>query len=55
MIIILSSQVPVGGIPRTGPDVDPLHERAAGLFAGHLAAGRILSVRTIRAELHVGR
>jgi hypothetical protein len=34
---------------------DPLQERAAELFAGQLAANRVPSVRSIRAQLHVGQ
>jgi predicted transcriptional regulator len=53
MMIIRSSQVPADGMPETGHDADPLHERAAELFAGQLAADRVPSVRAIRAQLHV--
>jgi hypothetical protein len=55
MIVIHSSQVPADGTHATGHDADPLRERAAELFAGQLAAGRVPSVRAIRAELHVGQ
>ena len=55
MMVIRSSQGSIKDAPRAGHDADPLLERAAELFAGHLAADRIPSVRTIRAELHVGQ
>ena len=55
MEVIHSSQVPSDGTPKTEHDVDPLHEQAAELFAGQLAAGRVPSVRAIRAQLHVGQ
>jgi hypothetical protein len=55
MMIIRSSQVPAGGAPETGHDVDPLREQAVELFAGQLAADRVPSVRAIRAQLHVGQ
>ena len=55
MMVIRSSQVPVKDLPGTRHDADPLQERAAELFAGQLAADRIPSVRTIRAQLHVGQ
>jgi hypothetical protein len=34
---------------------DPLHEQAAHVFADELSAARVLSVRAIRARLHVGQ
>jgi hypothetical protein len=34
---------------------DPLQEQAAEVFADHLAADRVLSIRAIRAQLHVGQ
>ena len=37
------------------PDTDPLQVRAAQVFAVELAAGRVPSVRAIRARLHVGQ
>jgi hypothetical protein len=56
MMVIRSSQVPpVKGSTRAGHEADPLQEQAVELFAGHLAADRIPSVRTIRAQLHVGQ
>jgi hypothetical protein len=55
MMVIRSSQVAVKDTSETGHEADPLQKRAAELFAGHLAADRIPSVRTIRAQLHVGQ
>ena len=37
------------------PLVDPLQARAAEEFAGEVAAGRLPSIRTIRARLHLGQ
>jgi hypothetical protein len=36
-------------------DTDPLQAQAAQAFAVELAAGRVPSVRAIRARLHVGQ
>jgi hypothetical protein len=55
MMVIRSSQVPSDGPSGTEHDADPLREQAAELFAGQLAAGRVPSVRAIRAQLHVGQ
>jgi hypothetical protein len=55
MMVIRSSQVPTDGTPETERDADPLREQAAELFAEHLAADRVPSVRAIRARLHVGQ
>ena len=55
MMVVRSSQLPGGGTPATRHDLDPLQEQAAELFAEQLAADRVPSVRTIRAELHVGQ
>jgi hypothetical protein len=58
MVIIRSTQAPAG--PVTGPGAsgapgdDPLQAQAAEEFAGEVAAGRVPSVRVIRARLHVG-
>lgn len=43
------------GALETEHDADPLQEPAAELFDGQLAAGRVPSVRAIRAQLHVGQ
>jgi hypothetical protein len=60
MMIIRSAQAPgtvsaVGRAPERMPDTDPLQGQAAQAFAVELAAGRVPSVRTIRARLHVGQ
>jgi hypothetical protein len=50
------SEVPaVAGISGTVPLVDALHVRAAQEFADEVAAGRMPSIRVIRARLHVGQ
>jgi hypothetical protein len=38
-----------GGVP------DPLQQQAAEVFAGHLAAARVPSIRAIRIQFHVGQ
>jgi hypothetical protein len=53
MMVICSSQVSADDTRETRHDADPPQERAAELFAGQLAAGRVPSVRAIRAQLHV--
>jgi hypothetical protein len=59
MLIIRFTQVPAGTAAGSGapgiPGDDPLQARAAEAFAGEVAAGRVPSVRAIRAHLHVGR
>ena len=59
MMIIRAAQVPgtataSHGVPERMPDTDPLQAQAAQAFAVELAAGRVPSVRAIRARLHVG-
>jgi hypothetical protein len=59
MMIICSAQAPAGtaagsGTPGASGE-DPLQAQAAGAFAGEVADGRVPSVRTIRARLHVGQ
>jgi hypothetical protein len=55
MTVIRSSQAALDTTPHT-PDIpDPLQEQAAEIFAGHLAAERVPSIRAIRAQLHVGQ
>jgi hypothetical protein len=39
----------------TGPAIDLLHAQATDEFGDEVAAGRIPSVRVIRARLHVGQ
>jgi hypothetical protein len=41
--------------PSAVPLIDPLHRRAADEFVDDVAAGRIPSIRAIRARLHVGQ
>ena len=60
MMIIRAARLPgtgtaLGGQPECMPDTDPLQVRAAQAFAGELAAGRVPSVRAIRARLHIGQ
>jgi hypothetical protein len=60
MVIIRAAQAPGTGSARRGapecmPDADPLQVRAAEAFAGEPAAGRVPSVRVIRARLQVGQ
>ena len=59
MVIIRSAQAPAGTMPVPGasgaPGDDSFQARAAEAFAGEVAAGRIPSVGTIRARLHVGQ
>ena len=60
MMIIRAARLPgtgtaMGGQPECMPDTDPLRVRAAQAFAVELAAGRVPSVRAIRARLHVGQ
>ena len=58
MVIIGSVQAPADAVAPwvrdRVPDADPLQVQAAWVFAGELAAGRVPSVRAIRARLHVG-
>jgi len=60
MMIIRSAQLPrtstaLGGAPECASDICPLQVRAAQAFAVELAAGRVPSVRAIRARLHGGQ
>ena len=60
MMIIRAAQMPgtamaLGGAPECMADTDPLQAQAAHAFAVELAAGRMPSVRAIRARLHVGQ
>jgi hypothetical protein len=45
----------LNGAHECTPDTDPLQAQAAQAFAVELAAGRVPSVRAIRARLHVGQ
>jgi Protein of unknown function (DUF2637) len=55
MMVIRSSQVRAGDESERRHNADPLQEQAAEVFAEQLAADRVPSVRTIRAQLHVGQ
>ena len=60
MMVIRSAQLPgtgtaLGGARECMADTDPLQVDAVQVFAGELAAGRVPSVRAIRARLHVGQ
>jgi hypothetical protein len=60
MMIIRGVQQPAGeASPETGETPagvpDPLHAQAAEEFAADVANGRMPSIRTIRARLHVGQ
>jgi hypothetical protein len=59
MMIIRSSRAPADTAPgpeaSSAPGDDPLQAQAAQAFAGEVAAGRVPSVRTIRAQLHIGQ
>jgi hypothetical protein len=60
MMIIRSAQVPGTGttlreVPKRTQNTDPLQAQAPQAFAVELAAGRVPSVRAIRARLHVGQ
>jgi hypothetical protein len=54
VIVILATTTPVL-TSCSAMQPDPLQEQAAELFADDLAADRVPSVRTIRAQLHVGQ
>ena len=59
MVVVRSAQAPEGTAPWAGasgaPSDDPFQAQAAEEFAGEVAAGRVPSVRMIRARLHVGQ
>jgi hypothetical protein len=56
MVIVRSAQAPASTVACVGaPDGDPLDAQAADAFAAEVAAGRLPSVRAIRARLHVGQ
>jgi hypothetical protein len=59
MVIIRAAQAPAGAALGSGaPDVPGEHRlqaQAAEAFAGEIAAGRVPSVRAIRARMHVGQ
>jgi len=53
MMVIRGAQATVEA--PTVIDDDPLHDEAAEVFAGDLAADRVPSIRSIRARLHIGQ
>lgn len=55
MTVIRGSQAAPGGTLGATSVPDPLQEQAVEIFAGHLAADRVPSIRAIRAVLHVGQ
>jgi hypothetical protein len=55
MMVVRSSQAVPHGTSDSPGIPDPLQEQAAEIFADQLAADRVPSVRTIRAQLHVGQ
>jgi hypothetical protein len=55
MMVIRSSQVAPDGTSDSASVPDPLQGLAAEIFADHLAADRVPSIRAIRAQLHVGQ
>ena len=60
MMIIRAVQLPgtgsaMRGAPECMPGTDPLQVQAAQAFAVEPGAGRVPSVRVIRARLHVGQ
>jgi hypothetical protein len=50
-----SAVATMAGTSEAVPSIDPLHARAAEVFASEVAAGRKPSIRAIRARLHVGQ
>jgi Protein of unknown function (DUF2637) len=55
MMVIRSSQLSAVARFEGEPEADPLQEQAAEVFAEHLTADTVPSVRAIRAQLHVGQ
>ena len=55
MMVIRSSQAAFDGTSDSRTTADTLQEQAAQVFAEQLAADRVPSIRTIRAQLHVGQ
>jgi hypothetical protein len=59
MVIIHSAQTPAGATAGPGASGaaggDPLQAQAAAALVGEVAAGRVPSVRVIRARLHIGQ
>ena len=55
MTVIRNSHAAQDGASGIADSPDPLQEQAAEVFADHLAADRVPSIRAIRAQLHVGQ
>jgi Protein of unknown function (DUF2637) len=55
MLVIRSSQATPDATSDNGTVPDPLQQQATVIFAGHLAANCVPSIRSIRAQLHVGQ
>jgi hypothetical protein len=55
MMVIRNVQAASDGTPGSESAVDPLQDQAAEVFAAQLAAHRVPSIRTIRAQFHVGQ
>ena len=55
MMVIRSSQAAFDGTSDSRTTADTLQEQAAQVFVEQLAADRVPSIRTIRAQLHVGQ
>jgi len=55
MVVIRGSYVPIREALSAEQNSDPLQRQAVEMFAEQLAASRVPSVRSIRAQLHVGQ
>jgi hypothetical protein len=55
MMVIRSSQAAFDETSDSRTTADPLQEQSAQVFAEQLAADRVPSIRTIRAQLDVGQ
>jgi hypothetical protein len=55
MTVIRSSQAAPDNPTGSAGIADPLQEQAAEVFAGHLAADRVPSIRAIRSQFHVSQ
>lgn len=55
MLVIRGSQIPADSTPEGARHGDPPQEKAAELYAEQLAGYRVPSVRTVRAQLHIGQ
>jgi len=55
MMVTRRCQAESDGTPASGSPADPLQDQAAAVIADQLAAGRVPSIRAIRAQLHIGQ